>query len=123
MTMEKVKGVLYVGHTEDTHEVIINHPGVGHIVFSPDQARNLARLLLDAADAAQAAAPLSDGVIRPGLFDRWYIFHPSDPRLAWSGSQWVPSTQEGYPTSGIQVCNFDDADEARAYMHYQKGSK
>ena len=53
---DMVKGVLEVGRTED-HEVIINHPdlepdenGVGHIVFSPDQARDLARLLIMHAD-------------------------------------------------------------------------
>ena len=49
--MEKVGGVLVVGRN-DQYEVVLNHPdlkpdadGVGHIVFSPHQARNLARLL------------------------------------------------------------------------------
>jgi hypothetical protein len=48
---------LEVGLTSDEREVIINHPdlqpdanGVGHIVFSPQQARHLARLLLRKAD-------------------------------------------------------------------------
>lgn len=48
---DKITGTLEVG-TNDHGEVVINHPdlqpdenGVGHIVFSPDQARNLARLL------------------------------------------------------------------------------
>ena len=48
---DKVTGVLEVG-TNEQGEVIINHPdlprdqnGVGHIVFSPKQARNLARLM------------------------------------------------------------------------------
>lgn len=49
--MEKAAGVLIVGCNEQ-HEVVINHPdlkpdvdGVGHIVFSPLQARGLADLL------------------------------------------------------------------------------
>lgn len=51
-------GFLEVGTTE-TGEVVVNHPdlkpdkhGVGHIVFSPEQARHFAKLLLTkAADA------------------------------------------------------------------------
>jgi hypothetical protein len=50
---ERTKGILEVGITENGREVVINHPdlkpdaqGVGHIVFSPDQARNLGRLLI-----------------------------------------------------------------------------
>jgi hypothetical protein len=45
---DKITGTLEVG-TNETNEVVINHPdldpdenGVGHIVFSPAQARNLA---------------------------------------------------------------------------------
>lgn len=60
---DKVTGALEVGHTEDTHEVVINHPdlnpdadGVGHIVFSPAQARNLAMLLLRHAMQADVEA-------------------------------------------------------------------
>jgi hypothetical protein len=48
---EKVTGTLEVG-TNGKGEVVINHPdlhpdadGVGHIVFSPRQARSLANLL------------------------------------------------------------------------------
>lgn len=61
--MEKIEGFLEVGHTEDTFEVVVNHPdlkpdehGVRHIVFSPAQARNLAILLTQHADAAQYKA-------------------------------------------------------------------
>lgn len=46
------KGYLQVGLSEDMTEVVVNHPdlepdenGVGHIVFSIAEARNLARLL------------------------------------------------------------------------------
>src|SRR5688572_1882837 len=52
----EVGGFLEVGANEDG-EVVINHPdlnadanGVGHIVFSPSQARHLARLLTENAD-------------------------------------------------------------------------
>jgi hypothetical protein len=48
---------LEVGLTPNEREIVINHPdlqpdahGVGHIVFSPAQARHLARLLLRKAE-------------------------------------------------------------------------
>lgn len=53
---DRVEGYLEVGLNEAGNEVVINHPdlkpdenGVGHIVFSADQARNLARLLMEKA--------------------------------------------------------------------------
>lgn len=55
-------GFLEVGLTADGHHVILNHPeidtdedGCGHILFSPSQARDLARLLLECADEADVA--------------------------------------------------------------------
>lgn len=49
--MDKIAGYLEVGLNEE-NEIVVNHPdlkpdadGVGHIVFSANQARNLARLL------------------------------------------------------------------------------
>lgn len=60
---DKGSGVLEVGCNEHG-EVIINHPdlkpdaeGVGHIVFSPQQVRNLARILLRQADVAEGKEP------------------------------------------------------------------
>lgn len=51
--VDKLEGVLEVGHNENG-EIVINHPdlhpdenGVGHIIFSPAQARNFALLLLE----------------------------------------------------------------------------
>jgi hypothetical protein len=47
---------LEVGHTPDLREIIVNHPFIeqdargGHLVFSPEQARRFARLLLRKAD-------------------------------------------------------------------------
>lgn len=56
---DKIAGTLEVGHN-GKGEVVINHPdvhpdenGVGHIVFSPTQARNLAKTLLAAAREAE----------------------------------------------------------------------
>lgn len=58
---DKIEGFLEVG-CNDRNEIVINHPdlqpdekGVGHIVFSVNQARNLARLLQDKADEAAKA--------------------------------------------------------------------
>ena len=55
------EGTLMVGLTRDQREVVINHPqlltdknGAGYIVFSADQARNLANLLLKKADEVKA---------------------------------------------------------------------
>lgn len=60
--MDKIEGYLEVG-ANDQGEVVINHPdlkpdenGVGHIVFSPEQARNLARLLFKHSNEIEAAA-------------------------------------------------------------------
>lgn len=58
---DKVEGFLEVGCNEKD-EIVVNHPdlkpdenGVGHIVFSPNQARNLAQLLLKNAEKAEQA--------------------------------------------------------------------
>ena len=57
---DKTEGILLVGIDEDGKNVVVNHPdidadkdGVGHIVFSPAQARNLARLLNEKANAIE----------------------------------------------------------------------
>jgi hypothetical protein len=56
---DKIGGHLEVGHNEQG-EVVVNHPalivdadGVGHIVFSPMQARHFANLLLKKANEAE----------------------------------------------------------------------
>ena len=60
--MDKITGFLEVG-LNDGGEIVVNHPdltpdenGVGHIVFSPNQARNLARLLDKHADQSERDA-------------------------------------------------------------------
>src|SRR6185437_9538114 len=57
--MDKIEGYLEVGCNEQD-EIVVNHPnlkpdenGVGHIVFSVNQARNLARLLQKQAREAE----------------------------------------------------------------------
>ena len=59
---DKITGFLEVG-TNGRGEVVINHSdimpdenGVGHIVFSPNQARDLARVLSKQADRADLEA-------------------------------------------------------------------
>jgi hypothetical protein len=59
MMSEIAKNTLEVG-TNGNGEVVVNHPdlqpdenGVGHIVFSPHQARNLAYLLREKAVSAE----------------------------------------------------------------------
>jgi len=55
---DKIEGYLEIGCNEK-REVVLNldkdRNGVGHIVFSPSQARNLAGLLNKHADAAEIA--------------------------------------------------------------------
>lgn len=46
-----------------------------------------------------------------GIHGRWIIVAYSEPRLAWSGSQWVPHHQ-GIPTGTTQVSNFDSREQA-----------
>lgn len=60
-------GNLEVGHVNG--EVVINHPsplldmdGVGHLVFSPDQARNLAHTLIAHAQEAEMEAGTAEEV-------------------------------------------------------------
>lgn len=71
MAMDKIEGYLEVGANEQG-EVVINHPdlkpdenGVGHIVFSKNQARNLAKLLTKHAGAV-ATVGMQD-LINAGL--------------------------------------------------------
>lgn len=54
--------------------------------------------------------------IKRGLFDLFYIFHPIDDRLAWSGSEWVLVREDGFPLGDAHVCNFGAAEEAQEYI-------
>lgn len=62
-------GYLVLGRTPDNTHVVINHPklqpdanGVGHIVFTPNEARGLANMLLKLADLCEPQ--LRDGILQ-----------------------------------------------------------
>lgn len=103
--MDKIEGFLEVGHTDDTHEVVINHPdlkpdknGVGHIVFSPGQARSLAHLLIKRANEAEAEAHLKY------WRDRETQVPPVDrsATVLTDGSPVTPDHREIDPITGMQ---------------------
>lgn len=79
-----MSGFLEVGLSADGKEVIVNHPdlqpdaqGVGHIVFSPREARDLALLLLRKADETIDREPQPVDIVR-------HLFELSDnPRNPW----------------------------------------
>lgn len=48
-----------------------------------------------------------------GYFGRWYIAHPTDESLAWSGSRWVPHING--ISSFAHICNFTDLSMLREY--------
>lgn len=52
--------------------------------------------------------------IRKNLFGHWYIVHPTDEFLAWSGSRWV-SHYKGVPTGDTQVSNFKTPSDLHRY--------
>lgn len=69
MKLDKVTGHLEVG-TNENGEVVVNHPdlqpddnGVGHIVFSPGQARGFAASLLRQADVVDPPAYIIPSVL------------------------------------------------------------
>lgn len=79
-----MSGFLEVGLSTDGKEVVVNHPdlqpdenGVGHIVFSPSEARHLAMLLLAKADECSDREPQPVDIVR-------HLFELSDnPRNPW----------------------------------------
>lgn len=48
------------------------------------------------------------------MFGRFYIVNAHDYSLAWTGAQWSRSLG-GAPSSGIQICNFEQRPEAEQY--------
>jgi hypothetical protein len=52
-----------------------------------------------------------------GAFDRWFLMHPTDAHLAWSGMRWVEH-DGGIPTGEVQVCNFSSLGEAVKYTMF-----
>lgn len=54
-------------------------------------------------------------VLRRNAFNRWIVVRNDDPELAWSGSRFVPITDEGFPRSDVQVSNLDTREDAAEY--------
>lgn len=53
--------------------------------------------------------PTSGYRLAIGLFNRWYIVHPLNDTLAWSGSRWVRLDGD------VQSSNFASEQDAREY--------
>jgi hypothetical protein len=53
--------------------------------------------------------------LRQNAFDRWIVVDAADESKAWSGSRFVPITDEGFPASDVQVSNLDTQEEAAEY--------
>ncbi len=53
--------------------------------------------------------------LRQNAFGGWIIVYAVDERTAWSGSRFVPITDDGFPASDVQVPNFDTRDSATEY--------
>jgi len=53
--------------------------------------------------------------LRQNAFGRWIIVNAVDERTAWSGSRFVPMTEDGFPASDVQVSNLDKRDSAAEY--------
>lgn len=91
--MEKVAGHLEVGTSGDG-EVIVNHPkmqadaaGEGHVVFSPKQARELARILEHQADAAEQEQALKTAILNvevPGYTNVTVAISPIGAFIYWT---------------------------------------
>ena len=54
--------------------------------------------------------------LRQNAFDRWILVDAMDESKAWSGSRFVPITEQGFPASDVQVSNSDSREEAAAYV-------
>ena len=84
----------------------------GHFVIAYEEALEL--LAIGTAKAA-AALPATGGLacrimrMQSG-FGRWCLVHPTDDHLRWSGSRWVGAED------GVQICNFDTAEQAAEYL-------
>jgi len=53
--------------------------------------------------------------LRQNAFDRWIIVDAANQNMAWSGSRFVPITEDGFPASDVQVSNLDTRDSAAEY--------
>lgn len=53
--------------------------------------------------------------VKQGIMGHWYLSHPDNDFLAWSGRQWTECSDIGWPTGEFQVCNFLSEDDAVVY--------
>ena len=53
--------------------------------------------------------------LRQNAFDRWILVDAMNEAMAWSGSRFVPITDEGFPQSDVQVSNLDTREDAAEY--------
>ncbi len=53
--------------------------------------------------------------LRQNAFDRWIIVDAANENLAWSGSRFMPITDEGFPASDVQVSKLDTREDAAEY--------
>ncbi len=53
--------------------------------------------------------------LRQNALGRWIIVKAVDERTAWSGSRFVPITEDGFTARDIQVSNLDTRDSAAEY--------
>lgn len=109
--MDKVEGFLQVGINE-SGEVVVNHPdlkpdasGVGHIVFSPDQADQLAHLLMK--KAREGRVIIEANKPPPPPVDR-------TQRCMTDGSPETADHREINPNTGMQKGYVVLSDEERA---------
>lgn len=103
---DKIEGFLEVG-VNDNDEVVVNHPGlkrdesgVAHIVFSPNQARNLASLLNKHAAAAVLSSINKAEIVRRAAAE--LIPVDRDCRELSSGDPVTPDHLEIDPATGLQ---------------------
>ncbi len=119
---DKVTGTLEVG-TNCNGEVVINHPdlqpdanGIGHILFSPQQARNLARLLNDHANKAENAAcpfDVGDKVACLSGSERYRKYIGTGTIVAITPSRVVVQWQHGGRTRNHVASNLRRAEAVR----------
>jgi hypothetical protein len=53
--------------------------------------------------------------LRQNAFGGWIIVNAADEGTAWSGSRFVPITEDGFPASDVQILNLDTRDSAAEY--------
>lgn len=120
--MDKVEGHLEVGHNE-RGEIVINHPdlkpdadGVGHIVFSVNQAEHLSALLLR--HAREAACEMRDRKERAAREAAAAVPVNRGDTMLTDGSPVTEDHRDIIPSTGQQkgYVVLSDAERARGFV-------